>query len=106
MVLAAALFASMVIGIQGYSIPYMLQTPTRAQLTHSVLAEVISGSGGRVTSAMAPILHIGFNTPLALGLGASLLGYGWHSAVFSGGTGMLSGGGGGEWSRKVGPGCR
>ena len=103
LVLAAALFASMVIGIQGYSIPYMLQTPTHAQLSHLVLGEVISGSGGRVTSAMAPILHIGFNAPLAYGLGASLLGYGLHSAVFSGGTGMLSGGGSGEWSRKVGP---
>jgi MFS family permease len=103
LVLLAALFGSMVIGIQGYSIPYMLQTPTHAQLTHVVLGQVVSGSGGRVTRAMEPILHIGFNAPLAYGLGASLLGYGLHSAVFSGGTGMLSGGGGGEWSRKVGP---
>ncbi|QMU76135.1 MFS transporter [Streptacidiphilus sp. PB12-B1b] len=103
LVLIAALFGSMVIGVQGYSIPYMLQTPSHAQLTHVVLGQVIAGSGGRVTSAMAPILHIGFNAPLAYGLGATLLGYGLHSAVFSGGTGMLSGGGGGEWSRKVGP---
>ena len=103
MVLLAALMGSMVIGIQGYSIPYMLQTPHRAQLTHMMLGQVVAGSGGRVTAAMEPILHIVFNAPLAYGLGATLLGYGLHSAIFSGGTGMLAGGGAGEWSRKVGP---
>jgi len=102
-VLLAATMGSMVIGIQGYSIPYMLQTPTHAALTATVLKQVVAGSSGRLTSAMIPILHIGFNAPLAYGLTASLLGYGYHSAVFSGGTGMLAGAGAGEWSRKVGP---
>ncbi|MEY9964020.1 MFS family permease [Streptacidiphilus sp. MAP12-16] len=102
-VLLAALLGSVVVGVQGYSIPYMLQTPGRAQLTQLVTSQVIAGSGGRLTAAQAPILHIGFNGLMAYGLGATLLGYGLHSAVFSGGTGMLSGGAAGEWSRKVGP---
>ncbi|WP_042396821.1 MFS transporter [Streptacidiphilus carbonis] len=103
MVLLAALLGSMVIGIQGYSIPYMLQTPDKAHLTQMVTAQVVAASHGRLTPALVPMVHLNFNGLMAYGLGASLLGYGLHSAVFSGGTGMLAGGGAGEWARKVGP---
>ena len=103
MVLLAALLGSMVIGVQGYSIPYMLQTPSHAQLNHLILAQVVAGSHGQLTPAIVPMVHINFNAVMAYGLGASLLGYGLHSAVFTGGAGMLSGGGAGEWARKVGP---
>ena len=103
MVLVAALLGSMVIGIQGYSIPYMLQTPHKAQLTQMITAQVVAASHGQLTPALVPMVHINFNGLMAYGLGASLLGYGLHSAVFSGGTGMLAGGGAGEWARKVGP---
>jgi MFS family permease len=103
MVLLAALLGSMVIGIQGYSIPYMLQTPHKAQLTQEITAQVVAASHGQLTPALVPLVHISFNGLMAYGLGATLLGYGLHSAVFSGGTGMLAGGGAGEWARKVGP---
>lgn len=103
MVLLAALLGSMVVGIQGYSIPYMLQTPHKAQLTHLITAQVVAASNGRLTPALVPLVHISFNGLMAYGLGATLLGYGLHSAVYSGGTGMLAGGGAGEWARKVGP---
>ncbi|MEY9836705.1 MFS transporter [Streptacidiphilus sp. EB103A] len=103
MVLLAALLGSMVVGIQGYSIPYMLQTPNKAQLTQHAVAYVVAASNGQLTPAMAPLVHISFNGLMAYGLGATLLGYGLHSAVYSGGTGMLAGGGAGEWARRVGP---
>ncbi len=103
MVLLAAMLGSIVIGVQGYSIPYMLQTPSHAQLTHLVTSQVVAASNGQLTPALVPMVHIGFNGLMAYGLGATLLGYGLHSAVFSGGTGMLAGGAAGEWSRKVGP---
>ncbi|TDU02455.1 MFS transporter [Streptomyces sp. 846.5] len=103
MVLLAALLGSMVVGIQGYSIPYMLQTPHKAQLTQEITAQVVAASHGQLTPALVPLVHISFNGLMAYGLGATLLGYGLHSAVFSGGTGMLAGGGAGEWARKVGP---
>lgn len=103
MVLLAATLGSIVVGVQGYSIAYMLQTPTHTQLTELMTQQVMLQSGGRLTPANIGIVHIGLNTLLPYALGASLLGYGLHSAVFSGGTGMLAGGGAGEWARKVGP---
>jgi MFS family permease len=103
MVLLAATLGSIVVGVQGYSIPYMLQTPSHAQLTQIITAQVMAASKGQLTPANIGIVHIGFNGLMAYGLGATLLGYGFHSAVFSGGTGMLAGGGAGEWARKVGP---
>ncbi|MEZ0069441.1 MFS family permease [Streptacidiphilus sp. MAP12-20] len=103
-VLAAATLGSMVVGIQGYSIPYMLQTPTEPQLHGQILKAALAGSGGQtLPPAMAPLFHTTFNSTLAYGLGATLLLYGLYSAVYSGGFGMLSGAGAGELSRKIGP---
>ncbi|MEZ0090121.1 MFS transporter [Streptacidiphilus sp. EB129] len=102
-VLLAALLGSVVVGVQGYSIPYMLQTPTHTQLTQLLTQQVVGAAHGQIPAAMIPAVHINLNALMAYGLGATLLGYGLHSAVFSGGTGMLAGGAAGEWSRKVGP---
>ncbi|SEL85337.1 MFS transporter [Streptacidiphilus jiangxiensis] len=103
-ILGAATLGSMVIGIQGYSIPYMLQTPTQSQLHAQILGVALSGSGGQtLPPAMAPLFHTIFNSTLAFGLGATLLAYGYYSAVYSGGVGMLSGAGAGELARKTGP---
>ncbi|WP_042377952.1 MFS transporter [Streptacidiphilus melanogenes] len=104
MILGAATLGSMVIGIQGYSIPYMLQTPNEQQLHASILQVALSGGAGQtLPPAMAPLFHTVFNSTLAFGLGASLLAYGYYSAVYSGGVGMLSGAGAGELARKTGP---
>ncbi|MEY9844493.1 MFS transporter [Streptacidiphilus sp. MAP5-3] len=104
MVLGAATLGSMVIGIQGYSIPYMTQTPTAQQLHGQILQQALAGtSGQKLPPAMAPLFHTVFNSTLAYGLGATLLMYGVYSAIYSGGFGMLSGAGLGEIARKTGP---
>ncbi|MBF9069779.1 MFS transporter [Streptacidiphilus fuscans] len=104
MVLGAATLGSMVIGIQGYSIPYMTQTPTEQQLHGQILQQALAGSGGlKLPPTMAPLFHTVFNSTLAYGLGATLLMYGVYSAIYSGGVGMLSGAGSGEIARKTGP---
>ncbi|WP_051939450.1 MFS transporter [Phaeacidiphilus oryzae] len=101
--LLAALLGSVTIGVQGYAVPYMMQTPKRAELAHAVAQQLAAASGGKLTPARLPLVHIDFNAALGYGLGATLLGYGLASAIFSGGLGMIGGAGTGEWARWAGP---
>jgi MFS family permease len=100
MTLAASCCASYVIATAAYALPYMAESPSKAQLVASMKAAAVQK--GLPASAL-PMLHISFPSgTLAFAGGLTLLAFAWRVAIFQGITAMFTGPLTGAWSRRTG----
>lgn len=96
-VLFLAFFASIVVGIQAYAIPFMGLTPTKSQLIASV-----QDCTKTLTHGFLPQVPVTVVGALGYGLGFTLLGFALHVQIWGSSVGMLSGAGAGELSGRRG----
>lgn len=100
MTLGASCCAVFVIALAGYSVPYMVQSPTEAQLVASAKAAAVEKG---LPSDMLPMLHVSFPSgTLAFAGGLTLFAFATRLALFQGITAMITGPLTGAWSRRSG----
>ena len=102
-VLFIALLASFMIGLQGYAIGYMTQSPPASEVTAGVvqgtLAQIQAQTG---QSLPAQAVQVVLNPGYTYGDSLTLLGYAWHVALAQSVLAMVAGLLGGFWIRRSG----
>ncbi|MEY9857503.1 MFS family permease [Catenulispora sp. GAS73] len=99
MVLFIAFFASIVVGIQAFAIPYMVSTPTHNGLIAMTQQGAAARFKGLVQPDQIPVKVLG---NLSYGLGFTLLGLAFRVQVWGSTVAMFSGAASGQLSGKIG----
>ena len=100
MTMAVSFCAVIIFAVTAYALPYMAQTPTKAQLTGLAQAAIVKA--GLPTAAL-PLLHISFpGGTLAFAGGLTLLGFAWRANIYVGLAPMATGPLGGGWAHRAG----
>jgi len=100
MTMVVSFCAVMIFAVTAYALPYMAQTPTKAQLTGLVQAAAVKAG---LPAAAIPLLHVSFpGGTLAFAGGLTLLGFAWRANIYVGVTGMATGPLGGGWAHRAG----
>jgi MFS family permease len=102
LVLIITLLGGITVGILGYAIPYMMQSPTPEELTAAVTQQVLQGLPPGLPPAVVRQIHVHLIGSIDYGLGMTLLEYATHAAVILGGFTVISGLWTGVRSRHIG----
>ncbi|RMI29479.1 MFS transporter [Nocardia stercoris] len=103
MVLVLALFASFIIGIQGYATGYMTQTPDAANIKATIVDQAQAGVAAMTGHPIpASMIRVTLDPEFTYGSGFSLLQYAWHIAVATALAAMIVGAIGGALTRRTG----
>jgi MFS family permease len=98
-VLFIAFFASIVVGIQAFAIPYMVSTPSHNGLIALTQQGAAARFKGLVQPNQIPVKVLG---DIGYGLGFTLLGLAFHVQVWGSSVSMFSGAASGQLSGKIG----
>lgn len=104
LVLFVALFASFFIGVQGYAIPYMTQSPDSGTTTQMVVGGTVQKVQQATGQAIPPqAVNVTLDPGYSYGEGWSLLEFGTHLGIWFALLSMVAGALAGAWARRVGP---